>query len=530
MSFYPCPNPLCTHSFTPEQVQSAVALKCPVCGQVFQFRVGAAAKARTPPDAPVKNRQGKSPPSGRIPIAKPVLPPAPSTGTAAHCQAAPPPVPVASAARVANPPTSVQPSGLGTLSGSEPLVQPTVQRAVRPHKLVFFLAVGMVLGAFVLIGAFLAVKAFSLPRGSAILPDKGRVIVGTARSQKNVEENAFKLVLADKAWVPDSDMRRRLGVVTAWKSIARNEEGWLAVSVRDYGLSRPREAELMRSGIEPLEQYFEGSLELADKAEPATLSETLGQRLLFKGQLHAVTWWGHVYMFAHHGLGYWIYVAAPSKAEAEKFGKDLGNGFIFYTERNGWQEQPPKKESFASADGAVTAFAPEGVFVKHPARDQDERGELYLFAKYHKDNDNRKNADVLILALPKDGNAAGEGLKEALRGARKYLEDKKQEESKDYRVDVAAEGEAQADQGVAAAVGNYPGRIAEYKLLHGASAARCWVVAVVKDADKVYAIRCDCAWEHRQIWRADFEELLRSLVFRNGPGLNKENQKAGGNR
>ena len=47
--------------------------------------------------------------------------------------------------------------------------------------------------------------------------------------------------------------------------------------------------------------------------------------------------------------------------------------------------------------GALTAVAPEGVFSKHPEKEQDERAELYLFAKYQKEQDNRKNADVLVL-------------------------------------------------------------------------------------------------------------------------------------
>jgi hypothetical protein len=376
---------------------------------------------------------------------------------------------------------------------------------------------GMLSGTLVLIGAFLVFHALFPPTD---IPDKGRVIVGMARSQKNTDENAFKLVLSEKAWTLDSDMRKRLGVATAWKRVARDKDAWLAISVRDYGQFRPREAELAQSGIEPLEPYFEGSLELAEKTEPAMLEGIRGQRLLFKGQLHAVTWWGHVYMFAHHGFGYWIYMAAPSKSEAEALANDLDSAFLFYTQRNGWQEQPPKKEFFTTSDGAVTLTVPEGVFVKHSAKDQDERGELYLFATYKKDNDNRKNADVLVLALPKGKGGDGKdgdsnGLGDALRAAKKYLEEKKQEEGKDYSVAAADEQGGLSDQGGRAPVGNRPGRIAEYKLLHGVAAARFWIVAVVNTADKVYVIRSSCAWQHRQIWREDFGELLRSLTFRN---------------
>jgi hypothetical protein len=303
--------------------------------------------------------------------------------------------------------------------------------------------------------------------------------------------------------------------------VNKDKEGWFAVNVRDYGLVRPRDAELLKSGIEKLEQYFEDTLELAEKAEPAKVDGAQGQKLLFKGQINSVTWWGHMYMVAHHGFGYWFYVAAPSQEEArDLFAQDLQGsdfGLVLATERRGWREQPAKTEAFATANGALTVAAPEGVFVKYTAKDEDERGELHLFAIYQKEKDNRKNADVLILALEKKGD-----LKEAMKSTKKYLEDKKQEESKDYKIEVAGEGGDQSDLGVTTPVGNRPGRIAEYKLLRGDTAARFWIVAVVNDGDNVYTIRCDCNWENRQIWREDFQDLLRSVKFRKGPKMDKE--------
>ena len=51
-----------------------------------------------------------------------------------------------------------------------------------------------------------------------------------------------------------------LAALTVWKSVQADREGWFAVATRDYGLARPREAELLRVGIERLEQYFEKQL------------------------------------------------------------------------------------------------------------------------------------------------------------------------------------------------------------------------------------------------------------------------------
>ena len=257
-----------------------------------------------------------------------------------------------------------------------------------------------------------------------------------------------------------------------------------------------------------MEQYFEKALELAEKPEPIPGSEAQGprpawQRILFKGQLNSVVWWGHMYLLAHQGLGYWVYVAAPTQGEAETLGRDVfsdnGRGFVLTTTRQGWREQPTKMQSFTSADGTLTVAAPEGIFQAHTANEQDEHGILHLFAKYQKDANNRKNADVMVLALPKQP-----GGRTALEGAKKYLEDKKREESADYTINSAGE---KAD-GAAQPVGNKQGMIAECQLMRGTTPARFWIVAVIDGADKTYVVRCDATWESRQIWRGGFSEFV----------------------
>ena len=90
---------------------------------------------------------------------------------------------------------------------------------------------------------------------------------------------------------------------------------------------------------------------------------------------------------------------APSEDEAQTLYAstlDTGaSGFFPDTVRKGWREQPPKMKEFTTEDGALTVSLIDGVFEKHQAKDQDERGRLYLFARYQKEKDNRKNADDL---------------------------------------------------------------------------------------------------------------------------------------
>ena len=492
MPNFPCPNPVCTHEFSPEEVHSAGALKCPVCGQVFQFRAGAI------PTKPT-SRPGQ-PALKQPPLAKPVAKPAAQVPVA-------PPVPLAQP--VANVPVKTSDS---LFDVGAPLVHArSGVRRTRKQRLT--LAAGILIGLAVVVAAVLGLRAFFFQDDGSVLTDQGRVIIGHVRTEQGKDEKAFKLVITDKVWTADNQRRQRLGAVTAWKSVDQDREGWFAVAARDYGLSKPREAELMRAGIEKLDEFFEGNLELAEKADPVKLDGVLGQRLLFKGQQSAVVWWGHMYLLTHHGIGYWLYVAAPSKAEAEDlYARELhGNehGFLLYTERKGWREQPARVDQFASAGGALTITAPGGLFEKHPAKDQDEKGELYLFARYQKEKDNRKNADVLVLALDKQPD-----LKDAMKAARKYLEDKKQEESKDYKLEVTGEGADQSELGISTPVGNRPGRIAEYRLLRGDNPARFWIVAAVKEGEKTYVLRCECGWDSRQIWREEFQQILKGVTFK----------------
>jgi hypothetical protein len=399
-------------------------------------------------------------------------------------------------------------------SGEEPIVQPRYRQARRARRNFGLVIAGIVFGVIVIVGVLLAVNAARSPgEGDATnaAAPKGRIVIGNVRNQSGADEKAFKLILADRGWSADQEMRRRLGAVTAWKRTDKNKEGWLAIAVRDYGTVKPRDAELIRAGIEKLEQYFEGSVELDEKVAAATISGVEAQRLLFKGQLHAVAWWGHMYFLVRDGLGYWLYVAAPTSEEADQlFADDMQGeniGFVFTGDRSGWREQPVKMDSFRG-EGKLTLTAPQGIFEKHPSKDQDERGILYLYGRFKKEKDNRKNAEVLALTLDKKGD-----LKEALKEAKKYLEDRKQEESKDYKLEGAGEGTEASELGAATPVGDRPGRVAEYKLMRGDAPVRYWMVAVAVDADKTYVICCSCGWESRQIWRSDFQELLHSARF-----------------
>src|SRR5262249_6950158 len=87
---FPCPNPTCTQTFSPDAVKrSSGVLTCPRCGTVYQFRQPEAAKPKPPAPA-------KAAPPPPLPVAPPVAKP-----VARAARTPPPPPPIAPAVAVA---------------------------------------------------------------------------------------------------------------------------------------------------------------------------------------------------------------------------------------------------------------------------------------------------------------------------------------------------------------------------------------------------------------------------------------------
>jgi hypothetical protein len=305
----------------------------------------------------------------------------------------------------------------------------------------------------------------------------------------------------------DKDLKTRLKAQTAWK---HNElDAWFAVAVEDYGQQRPRDAEMMQAAIERLENHFGDALELANKTLPAQLGGEECRCLRFKGTFNSVTWFGECYLLAHHGFGYWFFVGATSWDEAAQVKRDVeddGKGFALLTERRGWREQPPPVETFYAQAAPLSVVVPKDVWERSAAREEEETGELYLFGRFLKGKDNRKNASILIFTADKKSD-----LKESLRTARAYLEKRKQEENPKYKYVMAQDGASES--GSIEPVADRTGGLVELRLMFGDEPKRYTLLAVVHHDDKAFVIRSDCAWEHRQIWQQDFRNVLGTLRF-----------------
>ncbi|MBM4071264.1 MAG: hypothetical protein FJ271_20355 [Planctomycetes bacterium] len=388
-----------------------------------------------------------------------------------------------------------------------PLVRTrTVQRSSGARKLIIG-AVILVLTGGAIAGAYSLRLNIGTDDGDAA--DAGQGFKGEIRNASNAMELVFRLVVPKTGWQQEQSIGAGLKAIIALQRAA--PDVWLAVAARDYGTSKPRKAELVKEAKERLEHHFGETLEWQEKPDDKDFAGQRAQCYEFTGEVRQVRWHGEVRMFAHHGIGYWFFLAAPSLEEAQLALADLQQdqrGFMLADKRVGWRPQPPRTESYRGAKLPIYLRGLEEVWEKHTRpEDVDERGELFLTGRFLQEKDNRKNASVLVIALDKKAD-----LKESFQAARMYFENKIKEEDMDNIVSpVSEKGSA---LGVTEVIANRPGRRIELKEQRGPQPARYILLAATEAGDHVLAIRCQCTWENRQIWRQDFLDLLGTLQIK----------------
>ena len=400
---------------------------------------------------------------------------------------------------------------------SAPSPEPRVRRTARGFNwlrlIVILFGVGFVGCIAILAIALIVLLSYNVVpfKGTDSTDEpEGVVHIVTSRDAKGANEKVYKLILPKADWAVDNEILKRFGALTAFKHT--QQDFWFAVVVKDYGMHKPRDAEMLAHAIDQLENHYKDSMELAAKAEPVKVGSSSlrvpGQKLQFKGQVNAANWLGECYIFFHDGIGYWMFMASPEWENVERFsGMLTEKNFSVLSDRRGWREQPPPTESFTSLNGKVTLTVPKKVWESNNAKNEDENGELFLFGKYQKEKDNRKNASLLIFTMP-----AKADLKEAMAAAREYRDGKVKADNEHYKLihapDVAP---GQPDTGTIEELGDRRGKLVDLKLQFNDEPKRYQLLAVINEPEIVYVIVCDCTWESRQIWRQEFIEVLRTL-------------------
>jgi hypothetical protein len=339
---------------------------------------------------------------------------------------------------------------------------------------------------------------------------------------KNGREKIFQLALPEKVWSIDKEVRvnfkARPGDTESWFAEAwkhNDEDVWFAIVARDYGMQKPRDAEMLRVTVDKLEQHFGEAVEAAVKPEEAKFAGQAAQKLRFKGIVKSALWQGDCYMFFKSGFAYWFFIASPDLQVARDWSDMLQKEDTFsvqVVERRGWRALPAPTEKFADANGSFTLTVPEGVWEKNEAKNEDERGLLLLLGRYKREKNNLKNASVLVFTMDRQAD-----LKEAMKAARADVEAKKKEENSNYKLvsagEVVDEVKGQAEFGESEDLGSQPGRIADLCLKLNDDVKRYVFLGVANGPNASYVFRCDCTWDSRQIWRKDFLDLLHTFTL-----------------
>ncbi len=558
----PCPNPTCSHDFVAAELQAAAQLLCPKCGFAMKGTGQAPAKppaaqqtlvppAKKKAPAPAKLANPAAPaskPQAPSPAARPAVPAKPAT------PAAPTPAPPAAALPVMAMPVTAEPKGpvvmampvsAGTapapaspVAAGEPPVAPLpnssedsvpdgayfdpgmdpaagtlVKTKAAPKKkfdwrkfMVYAFAIGISVSLVITAVASL-IWFFVGPGGLRdISGNDGTIYWGLIRDAKGGNEKIYKLVLRKDEWTIDGELTSQFNAHTAYRSNA--VDFWFVLAVKDYGIYRPRDADMLRIGIEKLESHFQDNLELAANAQPVKFMDIPAVKLAFKGQYKQANWLGECYMVFKDGVAFWLYFASPDWANVEYFTAELpGRNIEFVVDRKGWREQPMPTETFASANNKLFVTGPKGVWEKHNAKDEDENGELLLLGRYLKEKDNTKNALMLFFTMEKK-----DSLSSALKAAKDYVESKAKNSDPSVKFELAVDPAKDAtDLGTIETFGNRRARIVDLKMSRSNELKRFFLIGAISDPDITYVFLCECTWANRQIWRSVFVDFLGTL-------------------
>jgi hypothetical protein len=561
----PCPNPACTHEFSLADVQAKAQLLCPKCG----FRMQGKGPPQPQPGAPATKPPTKP---AAPPAAKPAAPasakPATAVGARKPTAASPTPTPpkvvqttpvqtkpaMASGAAPTLPiaapiPAQPKPSAAPSPPMATPIAAPpaaaaaadvasderegslpdatlfnpdfgaaagTLVRTRTTKKkfnwmrlLIILFAVGF--AACIVIAAVGGLLIWLLPElqgiRDVITPD-GDSYIGKIRNSKNESEAVYRIVLPKNSWSVDAEIARRFDAHAAWKSA--DCDFWFALCVKDYGMQKPRDAEMLRLGIDKLEAHFGADMELDAKAQAATFGALPAQKLRFRGVVKEAKWLGYCYVFFSNGVAYWLFIASPDEKLIDQFAGELPEKHVFVvSDRRGWREQPPPTESFASTDGRLDMTAPKQVWEKSiDPKDVEPNGILSLTGRYRREKDPKKNAHLIVFTMEKKDD-----LEAALKAAREHLEIKEKDINERAKIMHAADDGQKGSGTLEDKDGNRFGRTIDLKLQIGdePEPQRYYLLAVVNEPDVCYAILCECSWKSRPIWRQDFLDVLRTM-------------------
>jgi hypothetical protein len=510
-----CTNPACRHSFTANEPPKGRSVICPRCGHGCDQPSSAKLK-RPPQTATSPPRKSDRPPTGPAQIAPPQpSPPAPATFA-----------PVAPVAPIAAAPTadtveySKTPLEAVPVSKSPPTA-PTapIEIPMSPSaKLVRVHELGPRRGPFGLLKTVIILLLLALFVGTALYvvsvvqpgllstkgtPAGGSRLVFSVRDLVGREEKAFSLSVDKDYWSADKDLKATLKSLAAFRHQEEAGEAWFAIAVQDFGSHMPRQSELVNGALERLRKLFGDTLQFDEKV---VKTQILGGDALgfpFKGRSNLV-FEGECCLVAYQGLGYWFFFAGSEPDVAALVRKQLedDSAIAILAERRNWHEDPPEVASLQSSDKAFVLQAPAGVWQKFDPLTVEEHGVLYYSGTFNRDPDPSKAANVFAVKLDRIS-----ALADAYKFGRDHLEGLAKAGANDYALQPLDESDATGrlleTSGPQACIG-------EMRLVRAGQVLRYWLVGVVNDESATYAVRFECGWDRRSVWRQEFLDMLKT--------------------
>jgi hypothetical protein len=501
---FPCPNPVCTHAFSPDEVQGASSLKCPKCGTLFQFGSAPAAPPRSsgtgkrpaPPSVKLSGPPSKPPP----PLPKAAVSPPPPPSIAA--------VPIAQPVDVRNVPAPS--AALNFNSTSELVVSRARRKTDKSAKggrvsWVAFIVVG-VLGPTVAVwgGWWL----FRYVKSHVTEPEAARVA--------DVYNSRFNW--PDKPWLRDPDIQMRLHVHIGM--IARQRNAAMGLLFKDYKDRMPSDAEMLDEALGKLRSYFRGlEWELKPKDEHARLAGRTAQVIEFQGiDSDEVTMNGECYLTTFRGYGYWFFTWVPlgeqqiNRQSIDAEWTQLRQRLSLLDGRKGWTAKPRESEKIAGKKATYQLTYVKELWTREAAEDYDPQADLVL--KGHEPDPDRKplagkDAAVQVLVLPKQAD-----LKAAAAAARDYV---KQREMKLYERTTLEpiKDRHGAEIDGAADIGTEHGHLTKLHMKNTEDLERYLLIAVVNRPEGVVAVVSECLWERHDFWDQEFMALLKTFKVKN---------------
>ena len=463
-STLPCPNPSCTHVFTPQDVRGATSLTCPECGTVFQFRAGA---RPTPPSRKAAPAAPPAPPRS-VPVARPV---------------AAEPEPVISA------PDRVR-------RGSQRISRG--RGADRRWVIVSF-----VICLLLLVAAGGAGWTFrDRLLGSNTPADDGPAIESLPMN--------YRFRLPPAPWVEDRGIVRELGASFAMRRGDPN--AWFVVVVKDYKDRNPRDDEMMHEAVTRLQKLFKKGME-SEQRDDDSFGGLPAQRFVFTAEnRNNVAVSGECVMTAYNGIGYSFFGWTPSAAnlsvlaDVQQQWRDARQRFVLLKEREGWIGKRPE---VVEAEGRKAPYRLNYTKGLWENDDHPDGGDLLLRGRDpDSPQDAHKWAWVRVCILP-----AAADLESAMTAARTFVEEREKKLYPDVKLDAVPEAAKGGLADGALELGKVKAQVGRLRVQKAEDYEYFYAVAAVPRPAQTLVIICECAWPHRDLWEQRFGPVLHSLHF-----------------